>query len=174
MSAPSPFAVINTVADVYGCDPSSILARGRCEPQATARALVMRLLSGPLGLGVTETGRLTGRNHASVCHARKRVSDLYWSSAFDKARMRLVVDRLGLSDSVLLDPGPSATPPRIPRHRLRVDLWNLTEPQRDVVCELLSVLTDDARREDLDRFMSGQLALAVSEAKPKWALTDSR
>lgn len=67
--------VVGIVGGVCGISPLAIMSRCRTADVAGARHIVFHCIREVLGLGPVETGRIMGRDHASISYGLKVVAD---------------------------------------------------------------------------------------------------
>lgn len=84
-SPPSRYLIENTVAQVFGVHARELrrITRGRAHV-AQARQVAMYLTHVVLGLSLSKTGQLFGRDRTTVAHACMVIEDLRDDTVFDR------------------------------------------------------------------------------------------
>jgi chromosomal replication initiator protein len=90
-----PEEIVQTVAAAFRIDPAALTGPARDQKYALPRHLAAWLCVERLGLNLKETAAVIGRkDHASVIHARRKISELLGRDLFFQNQVREISDRL--------------------------------------------------------------------------------
>ena len=71
--------IINTVCDYYGVKRRDVLTKRREQPCVLYRQVIQYFLS-EYGYTTVKAGKLTGRDHSTVCHSKTLIPNLMWTT----------------------------------------------------------------------------------------------